>query len=181
MSNNLKEMKALNDIIGNVRNDNGYYSLKMFITPYEPLVKRIADVINKTTNPMTTAQDFVHSFIHYGTETGEMWRFPHETLSKAEEEPVDCDDMAILLCSLLRTFMSPEEVFVVIGTIPQGGHAWIEANSRIIEATAGSDYTPVIEDYKSQIMFNDKHTFAKNDKTDFDFLNINGHHLKMQP
>jgi hypothetical protein len=58
--------------------------------------------------------------------TPDFWSFPYETLSLGIG---DCEDTSILLCSMLRNFMNPSEVFVTIGYYgrqdPSLGHAWV--------------------------------------------------------
>lgn len=58
--------------------------------------------------------------------TPDFWSFPYETLSLGIG---DCEDSSILLCSMLRTFITPSDVFVTIGYYgrpdPSLGHAWV--------------------------------------------------------
>jgi hypothetical protein len=53
----------------------------------------------------------------------EYWQYPQETI---ESRSGDCEDFAILLCSLLRASgCSPEEVFVALGKKGITGHAFV--------------------------------------------------------
>ncbi|GAI76816.1 unnamed protein product, partial [marine sediment metagenome] len=95
-------------------------------------------------------------------EIGDLWRTPRETLEK--RYGVDCDDSAILLCSILRNYIAPEDVYCAIGDLDGEGHMWIvTANSngedRIIEATAPSS-RPVKGKYNLYAIFNDQHCFS---------------------
>ena len=60
--------------------------------------------------------------------SSEYWLYPSETLALKKG---DCEDFAILLCSLIRAKGTPaEEVRVVAGLVPTNGdiagHAWVE-------------------------------------------------------
>jgi hypothetical protein len=51
------------------------------------------------------------------------WQYPEETI---KSKSGDCEDFAILLCSLLRASgYSPNEVYVVLGKSNQGGHSFV--------------------------------------------------------
>jgi len=58
--------------------------------------------------------------------TLDFWSFPYETLSLGIG---DCEDTSILLCSMLRNFIPPSDVYVTIGYYgrpdPSLGHAWV--------------------------------------------------------
>ncbi|MDD5700637.1 MAG: hypothetical protein PHU23_01190, partial [Dehalococcoidales bacterium] len=94
---------------------------------------------------------------------------PAESLHRAENgEGLDCDDQAILLCSLLRVFIPPEKVFCapvmwsMDGT--REGHMCVImgdefGQDRILEATADPD-KPVCGLYEVYALFNDKYAFA---------------------
>jgi len=80
----------------------------------------------------------------------------------------DCDDKAILLCSILRNYMPPEQVFCAIGLWTSGGeregHMWVvtpgeNGQDRIVEATA-SPSQPIRGKYTYQAIFNDRYALA---------------------
>lgn len=76
--------------------------------------------------------------------TPEFWQYPAETLDWGygdDDNRIllgDCDDTSILLVSLLRNFISAERVWVVVGKIPTGHHAWVELDDIIFETTLSS-------------------------------------------
>lgn len=97
--------------------------------------------------------DYVCKSISYGSDDGEWWRFPAETLAK---HTGDCDDSAILLCSLLRNFYPPDRVYAVAGTYRGLGHMWAELDGEILEATY--TYAHAVTDpqnYHGLVKFND--------------------------
>lgn len=57
----------------------------------------------------------------------DLWYFPEETLA---DTLGDCEDATFVCASLLRTFLKPQDVFAVLGTVEiEGadyGHAWAE-------------------------------------------------------
>jgi prefoldin subunit 5 len=74
--------------------------------------------------------------------TNEMWQFPNETLSL---KMGDCEDMAILLCSLIRDYSQEylAECLLIIGS--EGGHAAVQipvtGDKMVILDPAGNYYT----------------------------------------
>jgi hypothetical protein len=53
----------------------------------------------------------------------EMWQFPNETLSL---EKGDCEDMAILLCSMIRCYSQEHQVECILITSSYAGHAAVQ-------------------------------------------------------
>jgi len=53
----------------------------------------------------------------------EMWQFPNETLSL---EKGDCEDMAILLCSMIRCYSQEHQVECILITSSYAGHAALQ-------------------------------------------------------
>ncbi|GAJ15166.1 unnamed protein product [marine sediment metagenome] len=100
--------------------------------------------------------DFVCKNVGYKSDNGEWWGFPSETLAKRTG---DCDDSAILLCSLLRNFYPPDRVYVVVDTYRGLGHAWCELDDEILETTYTSA-RPVSDpqNYHTFAKFNDQET-----------------------
>ena len=105
------------------------YDMTVFITPENQKVKFLADIMQ--TNDPVSIYRYVRDQIRYVEDYTtheyrfEYWQLPEETLTL---ETGDCEDQAILLCTLLRAKgYSPEEVKVVFGlTSATSGHAWVE-------------------------------------------------------
>jgi len=89
--------------------------------------------------------------------TYDYWNFPAETLALGVG---DCEDASILLCSILRHRLGPNEVFVTVGEFENFGHAWVTVNGIVLETTPGQgiNYTPVPErpPYRTLLRFNDR-------------------------
>ena len=80
----------------------------------------------------------------------------------------DCDDKAILLCSILRNYMPADEVYCAIGLWTSAGdtdgHMWVvtpgnDGKDRIVESTAPPS-RPVRGKYTLEAIFNDRYCFA---------------------
>lgn len=105
------------------------YDMTVFITPENQKVKFLADKM-QTKDPASIYQ-YVRDNIGYVEDYAtheyrfEYWQLPEETLNLGTG---DCEDQAILLCTLLRAKgYSPEDVKVVFGlTSSASGHAWVE-------------------------------------------------------
>ena len=164
MRNN-HQFQQVSDIQGKVRRDGKYYSLKSFITLGEPLIRDLAAVLYQGGNFVKDAQDFVHSEVKYKSERGDFWQMPVETLEKGTG---DCEDTSILLCSILRNYMPPEEVWVVAGDWKGDGHCWVVADGHVVESTRSSNRPVKEKNYSSVAFFNDQYCYAK--PSDFDFL-----------
>ena len=152
------------DLLANVRYDGRFHSIRDLVQPHDPLVMELADVLIQDPNFIEIAQAFVDGFTTYQEEIGDYWAQPFETLAL---EAGDCDDKAILLCSILRNYMPAEKVFCAIGTWrhngDEEGHMWVvtEGNrkDRTIEATAPPGRTPS-GTYRLSAIFNDEYAFA---------------------
>ncbi len=105
------------------------YDMTVFITPDNEKVRIVAETMN--TNDPVQIYEYVRDEINYVEDYTtheyrfEYWQFPEETLNLGTG---DCEDQAILLCTLFRAKgYSPEEVKVVFGlTSSINGHAWVE-------------------------------------------------------
>lgn len=165
-------MHELSDILGDVRGDREYYSLKQFVQPGDPLVQRLALILSQSENPVATAQDFVYRLVKYRTQNGELWRFPAEILS--QRNPVgDCDDKSILLCSILRNYFPAEDVHIAVGSHNSSGHAWVVLDGEIIESTADSKKKVNVTKYHPEVLFNDRYAYSMNSDS-FGFLMVKG-------
>ena len=159
------ELREYEDLLANVRYDGKLHSIRDLVRPNDPYVKEVAAVLIEAPDFVTASQDFVAEFTVYKEEVGDYWGYPFETLAFRAG---DCDDLAILLCSILRNHIPADAVFCAIGTKTERGkdegHMWVVAKNkdgkdRIIEATAPST-KKVTGIYKVSALFNDEHAFA---------------------
>lgn len=106
--------------------DNPEQAMK-YVTPNADEVKVAVQAIfsagwKKPYNDFDALREWVATSISYKSDqdnfgVGDYWQFPIETLERGSG---DCEDIAILLCSLLRASGVPaDQVYVVIGT-PKG-------------------------------------------------------------
>lgn len=155
-----------------------YWALsKLFITPDEDCVeetykKIISDPFLPFIPHWMTIRNWVGENIGYINDydshnESEFWQLGKETL---ESRTGDCEDFAILLCSLLRTDgWKVEDVYVVIGQNEAGDyHAWVKMKIPLtpfwynIEPTQGGWYTGpgdilVLSGYTPIYNFNDQY------------------------
>lgn len=105
---------------------------KLYITPDEQYVESVLRKIVSGFVPVhwVAIRDWVGKTIEYTNDyeshnVNEYWQLGKETL---ESRTGDCEDFAILLCSLLRADgWSADEVYVVIGQNEAGDyHAWVK-------------------------------------------------------
>lgn len=162
---NGSNLKLYSDILANVRYDGKYHSIKSLVKPDDAMVKDVARQLIQSKDFISVSQQFVNSFTTYKREIGDYWRTPDETL---DEQSGDCDDKAILLCSILRNYMPADQVYCAYGLWTQEneseGHMWVvvegdDGNDRIVEATAGPD-NATIGNYVIHGIFNDKLAFS---------------------
>ena len=105
------------------------YDMTVFITPDSENIRSFANGIS--TNDPIQIYKFVRDEIEYTEDyltyeyRFEYWQFPEETLRLRTG---DCEDQAILLCTLFRAKgYEPDDVKVVFGlTSANTGHAWVE-------------------------------------------------------
>jgi predicted transglutaminase-like cysteine proteinase len=147
--------------------------VKLFVTPREPsLVALKNEVLKDATLKLKdwiALRNWVGNNIHYKHDENvygvrEYWQFGKETVSL---KTGDCEDFAILLCSLLRAAgYSPNDVYVVIGKNDQGYHAWVKINLNTVGwynlepqengwATLVGDFI-TLSDYEALYEFNDQ-------------------------
>jgi hypothetical protein len=159
------QLQLYRDILANVRYDSRYHSIKSLVQPDDPTVRAVARVLVQADDFISATQEFVDSFTTYRTEVGDYWAKPHETL---DARAGDCDDKAILLTSILRNYIPPDQVYCAYGIWlldgEESGHMYVvsageNGDDRIIEATAGPDRRTRGK-YILYGMFNDQHAFS---------------------
>lgn len=159
-------LKRYDDLLADVRHDHEHHSIRSLVQVDDPEVREVARVLVQATDFISAAQEFVNSFTTYGSEVGDFWRTPSETLEK--RTGVDCDDSAILLCSILRNYIPPDQVYCAFGLWTMGGktdgHMWVVTageggEDRILESTAPPGKSTRGK-YVLYGMFNDSYCFA---------------------
>jgi len=160
------KIKRYDDLLADVRHDHEHHSIRSLVQPDDQEVRDIARVLVQASDFLNAAQEFVNSFTTYGSEVGDFWRTPSETLEK--RNGVDCDDSAILLCSILRNYLPPDQVYCAFGLWAMGGktdgHMFVVTKGegdedRIIESTAPPAKLTRGK-YVIYGMFNDSYCFA---------------------
>lgn len=164
-------IKRYDDLLADVRHDHEHHSIRSLVQVDDPEVREVARVLVQASDFISAAQEFVNSFTTYGSEVGDFWRTPSETLEKSQDEVepgVDCDDSAILLCSILRNYIPPDQVYCAFGLWAMGGktdgHMWVVTKGeggedRILESTA-SPGKSLRGKYVIYGMFNDSYAFS---------------------
>lgn len=159
------QIKEYKDLLAKVRYDGKYHSVKALVQPDNPEVREIARVLVQAKDFIGAAQEFVDSFTTYESEVGDYWAMPGETL---DARACDCDDKAILLCSILRNYLPADQVYCAFGLWllngETSGHMYVvtegeDGQDRIIEATAGPGKKSRGK-YVLHGIFNDKYTFS---------------------
>ena len=159
-------IKRYDDLLADVRHDQKHHSIRSLVQVDDPEVRDIARVLVQAPDFISAAQEFVNSFTSYGSEVGDFWRTPSETLEK--RTGVDCDDSAILLCSILRNYIPPDQVYCALGLWAMGGktdgHMFVVTEGeggedRIIESTAPPGKSTRGK-YVIYGMFNDSYCFS---------------------
>lgn len=111
-----------------------YEHAMLFITPKDPMVmQKIAQItmgipfIDEIRIRDWVANNIKYKYDREAHGRDDYWQLPRETLSLGTG---DCEDFAILLCSLLRAYgYRASDVYVVGGSSTTGGpgHAWVVA------------------------------------------------------
>ena len=108
--------------------------VKLFVTPRDPSVIALKNEILSVKLPVKdwiALRDWVGKNIQYKDDaliygTNEYWQLAKETIKLRTG---DCEDFAILLCSLFRANgVSADDVYVVVGRNAEGYHAWVKIN-----------------------------------------------------
>jgi hypothetical protein len=159
------KLTEYDDLLANVRYDNRFHSIRNLVQPYDPEVVKVAALMHQTGDFIRACHEFVHAFTTYEMEVGDYWRTPAESLALRR---IDCDDSAILLCSLLRRYLPADQVFCAAGIWinpkERGGHMWVRVNlpgeePQILEST-GAHNMSAYGTYEISILFNDEYAFA---------------------
>ena len=110
--------------------------MPLYITPNEDTLMQVYNSYIKDKWPKWMAcRNWVANNIVYVNDqtTGkrDYWKLPKETIVSRKG---DCEDHAILLCTLLRIAgYSQDRVYVVLGTSPdEKGHAWVRCKLDVI-------------------------------------------------
>ena len=161
----LDTFRRYGNLLAEVRHDYQYHPISALVQPDDPEVREVARVLVKAPDFIDAAQEFVKSFTSYKREKGDYWATPAEVLAARAG---DCDCKAILLCSILRNYIPAEKVYCAFGMWKvrgeTTGHMWVVeegdgSEDRIIEATAGPDFTNKGR-YTIHGIFNDQYAFA---------------------
>lgn len=159
------QLRLYDDLLADVRHDGKYHSIRALVMPDDPEVREVARVLVQAPDFIATTQEFVNFFTTYRAEVGDYWATPSEVLV---ERAGDCDDLSILLCSILRNYLPPEKVYCAFGLWRAGGqttgHMYVitereDGEDRILEATAGPE-KPSRGKYILHGIFNDKYCFS---------------------
>jgi predicted transglutaminase-like cysteine proteinase len=147
--------------------------VKLFVTPREPSLVVLKNEVLKDAllkvKDWIALRNWVGDNIQYQYDEDvygvrEYWQFGKETISL---KTGDCEDFAILLCSLFRAAgYSADDVYVVIGKNAEGYHAWVKINLDTIGwynlepqengwATFVGDFL-TLSDYQALYQFNDQ-------------------------
>ena len=123
-------------------------SLQDFVQPDNPDVVAIYHQIGPD---VWNCLDFVCRNVAYRSDIGEWWSFPSETVKRGDG---DCEDSAILACSLLKNFT---DGYVALGDYQGYGHAWCQLGGQILETTyTRARPVPDPEHYIPFVLFDDK-------------------------
>ncbi|MDD5511562.1 MAG: hypothetical protein PHI12_12240 [Dehalococcoidales bacterium] len=158
-------LEQYQELSGNVRYSNSHVPIRRLVTPHNPQVKLVADILHQAPDFIEACQEFVNTFTQFAHEEGDYWSLPIETL---RNRAGDCDCLSILLCSILRNYIPPEKVYCAVGVRinsmgAREGHMFVvvdeNGHDRILEATA-SPWVPVTGKYNVYAIFNDQYVFA---------------------
>ncbi len=124
--------------------------MKLYITPNDPIIKSLVRDIQQDKFPLIpdwiAIRDWVGNNIEYPPDDAdddgepdydyikhgqwEYWQLPRETLFLGTG---DCEDYAILLCSLYRAIgFKTNEVYVVLGNKGESYHGWVKVYIEVI-------------------------------------------------
>ena len=159
-----------------IRSNPSSFSM-FYITPDDPNLGKDTWISWLTPNFLeslfdtySTYNDITYRLDNENQLVDDYWQLPRETISLGYG---DCEDQAILLCSYLRSNnVGPDNVFVVVGTLNNQGHAWVVINRwdgwKFVEPTAeGTSWFDIIfwsDDFEREIFyaFNDEKYIVEN-------------------
>jgi len=150
-----------------------------YVTPNDPVVKHTLNDALATRplfrNDVEAIESWVSSLRYIDDREAhympEYWQYPSETIRLGHG---DCEDLALLLCSLLRAHgVPPEQVYVAVG----GGHAFVilfrslpignewvptyiepQASGWIVQDIVNILLLPL--DYQVDLLFNDAYSWS---------------------
>ncbi len=101
---------------------------QQYIQPENTAVQQLAGQLGSVERCYYWVAQNIKYVPDYSLGSAEYWQYPNQTIQRKKG---DCEDFAILLCSLIRAKGTPaEEVRVVAGLVPSDGepvgHAWVE-------------------------------------------------------
>ena len=131
-----------------VRFPRQWTDIRDFIQPDNP---DVGAIYGKTGPDVWSCLDWVCRNISYRRDIGEFWLFPTETIARGSG---DCEDCAILTCSLLKNF---NDGYVALGDYQGYGHAWCQLGGQILETTyTRARPVPDPENYIPFVLFDDQ-------------------------
>jgi predicted transglutaminase-like cysteine proteinase len=146
---------------------------RLFVTPREPSLVALKDMVLKDAplkvKDWIALRNWVGDNIRYVSDlevhgVREYWQFGKETVALGTG---DCEDFAVLLCSLLRAAgYSSDDVYVVVGKSGNDYHAWVKINLGTLGwynlepqenglATVVGDFV-MLSDFQALCQFNDQ-------------------------
>lgn len=153
----------ITSLVGNRRPLGEKVYLTEFVTPKTYLVEQLVPSLQIIREMIYGCFDWVCRNIKYRSERGDVWHFPAEAIHQGYG---DCEESSFIACSLLRACgLSPDEIFVALGTHGRGGHAWCALLNNgkywALETTlshAPDSIPEQVHPYEPYILFNDVHT-----------------------
>lgn len=158
------DLKLYHDLGADVRYTNSHVPIRQLVTPDDPEIRELANILYEDPDFVGACQQFVNSFTQYAHEEGDFWSTASETLHRRSG---DCDCLSLLLCSLLRVYIPANQVFCAVGMWKVKGHAeghmYVIVNEdgedRIVESTSAPQ-DALVGNYDLYMIFNDQYTLC---------------------